>query len=48
VQAGLYDGAYGRFGGANISVVTKSGGNEFHGSLFEFFRNNVLNANDFF
>ncbi|HSY66471.1 MAG TPA: TonB-dependent receptor [Terriglobales bacterium] len=48
VQTGLYDAAYGRFGGANISVITKTGGNAFHGSLFEFFRNNALNANDFF
>jgi hypothetical protein len=47
VQTGLYDAIYGRYGGANISVVTKSGGNEFHGTLFEFLRNNVLNANDF-
>src|SRR5204862_8286474 len=30
------------------NVVTKSGSNEFHGSLFEFFRNEHLNANDFF
>jgi hypothetical protein len=48
VQTALYDAAYGRFGGANISVVTKTGSNAFHGSIFEFFRNNVLNANDFF
>jgi hypothetical protein len=44
VQTALYDAAYGRFGGASISVVTKTGGNAFHGSLFEFFRNEVLNA----
>ena len=48
VQTGLYDAAYGRFGGGNISVVSKTGGNSFHGSIFEFVRNNVLNANDFF
>jgi hypothetical protein len=48
VQTGLYDAAYGRFGGANITVVTKPGGNDFHGTLFEFWRNNILNANDFF
>ena len=48
VQTALYDAAYGRFGGANISVVTKTGSNAFHGSIFEFFRNDVLNANDFF
>ena len=48
VQTALYDAAFGRYGGANVSVITKSGGNKIHGTIFEFFRNNVLNANDFF
>ena len=48
VQTGLYDAAYGRYGGANVSVVTKGGGNAFHGTVFEFLRNEVLDANDFF
>jgi len=48
VQTGLYDAAYGRSVGANVSVITKMGGNTFHGTVFEFFRNEVLNANDFF
>lgn len=48
VQTSLYDATYGRGAGANVNVVTKSGSNEFHGNLFEFFRNDVLNANDFF
>ena len=48
VQTGLYDAEYGRYAGANVSLVTKTGGNEFHGTVFEFFRNEVLNANDFF
>jgi hypothetical protein len=48
VQTGLYDAAYGRYAGANVSVITKSGGNDYHGTLFEFFRNEDLNANDFF
>ena len=48
VQTGLYDAAYGRYGGANVSLITKAGGNSFHGTLFDFFRNEVLNANDFF
>ena len=48
VQTGLYDASFGRNAGANVNVVTKSGGNQFHGSAFEFFRNDVLNANDFF
>jgi hypothetical protein len=48
VQTGLYSAAYGRGTGGNISVITKTGGNEFHGSVFEFLRNNILNGNDFF
>jgi len=48
VQTGLYDAAFGRFAGANVSVITKSGSNQFHGTFFEFLRNNLLNANDFF
>jgi len=48
VQTGLYDAAYGRYAGGNVSVVTKSGGNAYHGTIFEFLRNDVLNANDFF
>jgi hypothetical protein len=48
VQTGLYDAAYGRYAGANVSVVTKIGGNDYHGTIFEFFRNQDLNANDFF
>jgi hypothetical protein len=46
VQSSLYDARYGRSGGANIQVVTKSGGNNFHGSLYEFFRNEALDANN--
>lgn len=48
VQTGLYDAAFGRGTGANVSVVTRAGTNEFHASIFEFLRNNLLNANDFF
>ena len=48
VQTSLYDASHGRKAGANISVVTKSGGSEFHGSLYHFFRNDALNANNFF
>ena len=39
---------YGRTGGGVISVISKSGTNEYHGSLFEYVRNNKLNANNFF
>ena len=43
-----YTAEYGRNGGGIISVVTKSGTNDFHGSAFEFLRNEALNANSFF
>jgi len=46
VQTSLYDATYGRSGGGNIQVVTRSGGNEFHGAGYEYFRNEVLNANN--
>ena len=46
VQTSLYDARYGRSGGANIQLVTKSGGNDFHGSAYEFFRNEALDANN--
>ena len=48
VQTGLYDAAFGPGAGANVSVITKVGSNEYHGTVFEFLRNDVLNANDFF
>jgi len=48
VQTALYDAAYGRYAGANVSVITKAGTNFLHGTVFEFLRNDVLNANDFF
>ena len=48
VQTGLYDASFGRATGAVISVVTKEGGAAYHGTLFDFLRNDVLNANDFF
>jgi len=39
---------FGRTAGGIVSLVSKSGTNEFHGNLFEFLRNDNLNANDFF
>jgi hypothetical protein len=48
MQTALYDASFGRGAGGNVSVVTKAGGNEYHGALFEYFRNDALNANDFF
>ena len=43
-----YSAEYGRNGGGIISVVTKSGTNQFHGSAFEFIRNTSFNANNYF
>lgn len=42
------DAEYGNYSGGLIDVVTKSGGNQFHGSLFEFLRNTKLDARGFF
>jgi hypothetical protein len=42
-----FDAEYGRNSGAVVNVVTKSGTNDFHGSAFEFFRNDVLNAHGY-
>jgi Carboxypeptidase regulatory-like domain len=42
-----FDAEYGRNSGAVVNVVTKSGTNELHGSFYEFFRNDVLNAKAF-
>src|SRR5438876_1308871 len=43
----LYPAESGRSGGGQINIVTRSGGNQFHGSGFEFVRNERFNANDF-
>jgi hypothetical protein len=48
VVTGQYDAANGRDGGAVVDVLTKTGSNQLHGSLFEFFRNDDLNANEWF
>jgi hypothetical protein len=48
IQTSTFAPEYGRTPGAQISVVTKSGTNAFHGTAFEYFRNDVLDANDWF
>jgi hypothetical protein len=48
VESNSYPAEYGTGTGGQISVVTRSGGNAFHGSLFEFLRNDVLDARNFF
>ena len=47
VQTNAYNAEYGRFASGIINVITKNGTNKFHGSLFEFVRNTVFNANDY-
>ena len=43
-----YSAEFGRAGGANVQIQTKSGTNQFHGVGYEFLRNSALDANDFF
>ncbi len=48
VQTSNYSAQYGNFSGAVVNVVTRSGSNQLHGSLFEFVRNGAFNARNFF
>lgn len=48
VSTGNFSSEFGRAAGGVVSVQTRSGTNEYHGNLFEFFRNSALDANDFF
>jgi outer membrane receptor protein involved in Fe transport len=48
VSSGAFSAELGRTAGGVINVTTKSGTNEFHGTLFEFLRNDALDANNFF
>jgi outer membrane receptor protein involved in Fe transport len=48
VQTSQYDASYGRNAGANVDVLTKTGTNNWHGNVWEYFRNEALNANDYF
>jgi hypothetical protein len=45
VLTNTYDAQYGRTGGGIVTIVTKGGGNEFHGNAFEYFQSEELNAN---
>jgi hypothetical protein len=46
VQTSLYDASFGHAGGGQIQVITKGGGNDFHGGAYEYFGNDALNANN--
>ena len=48
IQTSSFAPEFGRTPGGQISIVTRSGTNSFHGALFEYFRNDVLDANDWF
>jgi hypothetical protein len=45
VQSGAYSAEFGRSGGGIVNFVTKSGGQKYHGSLYEYFQDGSLNAN---
>jgi len=48
VETNNFDAKYGGSGGAVVNIVTRSGGNQVHGTVFEFLRNGDLNARNFF
>jgi Carboxypeptidase regulatory-like domain len=48
VQTSSFAPEFGRMPGGQISILTRSGTNDFHGTLFEYFRNSVLDSNDWF
>jgi len=48
VQTNTFSAEYGRNTGSVVNLVTKSGSNSLHGSLYEFFRNDVLDARNYF
>jgi len=48
VVRGVYDAESGRSAGGQVNVITRSGTRDLHGGIYEFFRNDILNANSFF
>jgi hypothetical protein len=48
VITGLYPAEYGRSGGSVVNIITKSGGNDFHGSVWDYLRNDAVNARNYF
>ncbi|HXP11970.1 MAG TPA: carboxypeptidase-like regulatory domain-containing protein [Acidobacteriaceae bacterium] len=48
IQTNIYDAAFGKTAGSTINLITKSGSNEFHGSVYDFLRNDALDASNYF
>jgi len=48
METGVYEAKFGAHAGAQLNIVTKSGSNDLHGSLYEFFRNSSLDTRNFF
>ena len=48
IETSTYAAEFGRVPGGQVSIITRSGTNQFHGSLFDYFRNDALDANDWF
>ncbi len=48
VESSVVNPQFGKFGGGVVTFGTKSGGNAFHGTFYEYFRNTIFNANTFF
>jgi hypothetical protein len=48
IQTNVYDAAFGKTAGSTINLVTRSGTNQFHGTVYEFLRNDKLDAQNYF
>jgi hypothetical protein len=48
IQTNIYSAVFGKTAGSTINLVTKSGTNQFHGSVYEFLRNDKMDARNFF